>query len=44
MAKFNDYICAEILADKLELISKIDEGTEIEVNDNPLKVIVIKKG
>jgi isoleucyl-tRNA synthetase len=44
LAKFNDYICAEILADKLELISKIDEGTEIEVNDNPLKVIVSKKG
>jgi isoleucyl-tRNA synthetase len=44
LAKFNDYICAEILADKLELTSKIDEGTEIEVNDNPLKVIVLKKG
>ncbi|HTM91949.1 MAG TPA: isoleucine--tRNA ligase, partial [Flavisolibacter sp.] len=44
LAKFNDYICAEILADKLELISQIDEGTEIEVNDNPLKVIVSKKG
>ena len=44
LAKFNDYICAEILADKLELTSKIDGGTEIEVNDNPLKVIVLKKG
>ncbi|MFL5740498.1 MAG: isoleucine--tRNA ligase [Flavisolibacter sp.] len=44
LAKFNDYICAEILADKLELTSTIDEGTEIEVNDNPLKVIVLKKG
>lgn len=44
LAKFNDYICAEILADKLELTSQIDEGTEIEVNDNPLKVIVLKKG
>ncbi len=44
LAKFNDYICAEILADKLELISQIEEGTEIEVNDNPLKVIVLKKG
>jgi isoleucyl-tRNA synthetase len=44
LAKFNDYICAEILADKLELTSQIDEGTEIEVNDNPLKVIVSKKG
>ena len=44
LAKFNDYICAEILADKLEFISKIDDGIEIEVNDNPLKVIVLKKG
>lgn len=44
LAKYNDYICAEILADKLEISSKIDDGTEIEVNDNPLKVIVLKKG
>ncbi|HWI92479.1 MAG TPA: isoleucine--tRNA ligase [Flavisolibacter sp.] len=44
LAKFNDYICAEILADKLELTTQIDDGTEIEVNDNPLKVIVLKKG
>jgi isoleucyl-tRNA synthetase len=44
LAKFNDYICAEILADKLELTIQIDEGTEIEINDNPLKVIVLKKG
>lgn len=44
LAKFNNYICAEILADKLELTTQIDDGTEIEVNDNPLKVIVLKKG
>jgi len=44
LAKFNDYICAEILADKLELTTQIDEGTEIEINDNQLKVIVLKKG
>jgi isoleucyl-tRNA synthetase len=44
LAKYNDYICAEILADKLELTTQIDGGTEIEVNDNPLKVIVLKKG
>jgi len=44
LARFNDYICAEILADKLEFTTQIDEGTEIEVNDNPLKVIVLKKG
>ena len=44
LAKYNNYICAEILADKLELSSEIDGGTEIEVNDNHLKVIVLKKG
>ena len=44
LAKFNNYICAEILADKLELASDINGGTEIEVNDSTLKVIVLKKG
>ena len=44
LAKYNDYICAEILADKLELTTQIYDGTEIEVNDNHLKVIVLKKG
>ncbi|HEU4472564.1 MAG TPA: isoleucine--tRNA ligase [Flavisolibacter sp.] len=44
LAKYNDYICAEILADKLELTTQIDGGTEIEVNDNQLRVIVLKKG
>ncbi|MGE5519887.1 MAG: isoleucine--tRNA ligase, partial [Candidatus Dadabacteria bacterium] len=44
LAKFNDYICAEILADKLEITSDIQDGIEIDINDNPLKVIVLKKG
>jgi isoleucyl-tRNA synthetase len=44
LAQFNDYICAEILADKLELVAEIDNGTEIEINDISLKVIVLKKG
>ena len=44
LAKYNDYICAEILADKLELTTQIYDGTEIEVNDNHLKVIVLKMG
>jgi len=44
LAQFNDYICAEILADKLELVPEIEEGTEIEINDTSLKVIVLKKG
>ena len=44
ITQFNDYICAEILADKLELVPEITDGTEIEVNDVSLKVIVSKKG
>lgn len=44
LAKFNNYICAEILADKLEFTNDIDGGTEIELNDKALKVTVLKKG
>jgi isoleucyl-tRNA synthetase len=44
LAQFNDYICAEILADKLELVPEIEDGIEIEINDISLKVIVSKKG
>jgi isoleucyl-tRNA synthetase len=44
LAQFKDYICAEILADKLEFIAGIKDGTEIEINDVSLNVIVLKKG
>ncbi|HVZ55589.1 MAG TPA: isoleucine--tRNA ligase [Chitinophagaceae bacterium] len=44
LAQFKDYICAEILADELEVVGDLDTGTEIEVNDVFLKVIVSKKG
>lgn len=44
LTKFKAYICAEILADKLEILSELQGGTDIEVNDIPLKVIVLKKG
>jgi isoleucyl-tRNA synthetase len=43
LARFKDYICAEILADKLELDSGIEGGMEIDVNDISLKVNVLKK-
>ncbi|HEY1113000.1 MAG TPA: DUF5915 domain-containing protein, partial [Chitinophagaceae bacterium] len=43
LALYNKYICAEILADKLEVLPDLEGGVEIEVNDNPLKVIVLKK-
>jgi isoleucyl-tRNA synthetase len=42
ITQFKDYICAEILADKLELVPEIPNGTEIEVNDILLKVFVTK--
>ncbi|MEP7376913.1 MAG: isoleucine--tRNA ligase [Chitinophagaceae bacterium] len=44
LALFNTYICAEILADKLEIVPEMQEGTVIELNDVSLNVIVSKKG
>jgi isoleucyl-tRNA synthetase len=44
LSKYNNYICAEILADTLEFEKEFDGGTDIEVNDNHLKVTVNKKG
>ena len=44
LATFNAYICAEILADKLEIVPEIQGGTTIELNDVLLNVIVSKKG
>ena len=49
LAKYNNYICAEILADKLEIMPELKDRTDpaaigIEVNDVFLKVIISKKG
>ena len=41
--EFNYYICAEILADQIDLVSEITNGTLIEVNDVSLTVFVTKK-
>ena len=41
--KFKDYICSEILADRLDFVPDLLEGTQIEVNDAQLNVNVIKK-
>jgi isoleucyl-tRNA synthetase len=43
ITQFNDYICAEILADKLEFVAEIKDGISIEVNDYQLQVNIIKK-
>jgi isoleucyl-tRNA synthetase len=42
--KYNDYICREILADTIQWVSEITNGTEIEVNETLLQVAVNKKG
>ena len=44
LAQFKDYICAEILADKLEFVPDLKDGTAIDINDVSLNVIVLKKG
>ena len=44
LTRFKDYICAEILADKLEFVPGFKDGIEIEINDFLLNVIVSKKG
>ena len=42
--KYNDYICREILADSIDWVPRMEDGTEIEINDILLKVVVNKKG
>jgi isoleucyl-tRNA synthetase len=37
-----DYICAEILADDIKLVANLDNGTEIEVNDVNLNILISK--
>jgi isoleucyl-tRNA synthetase len=44
LAQFKDYICAEILADELDFVPELKDGTTIDINDNSLNVIVLKKG
>lgn len=39
---FNDYIRAEILADSIEILPQLTDGTEIEVNEAKLKVLISK--
>lgn len=41
---YNDYICREILAESITWVADMQEGTDIEVNDQMLKVRIIKKG
>ncbi len=42
LIQFKDYICREILADTLEFVPQISNGTPIEVNEATINVNVIK--
>jgi isoleucyl-tRNA synthetase len=44
LATFKTYICAEILADRLDFSNTISDGIEVEINDEIIKVDVTKKG
>jgi isoleucyl-tRNA synthetase len=39
---FSSYICAEILAEKIEIATVPDSGTEIEINEITLKILISK--
>jgi isoleucyl-tRNA synthetase len=43
ITEFNEYICAEILAEKINFLPKISEGTEIDVNNDTFTVNISKK-
>ncbi len=42
--QFNDYICREILAENITWVSTLQQGTEIDVNEQMLKIRITKKG
>jgi isoleucyl-tRNA synthetase len=44
IGEYKSYICAEILADNLDLVQQTANGTEVEVNDMLIKIQVSKKG
>lgn len=44
LANFKTYICAEILADRLEFLSSLPQATAIDINDEIINVLVTKNG
>ena len=43
IVKYNDYICREILADSINWVDEVANATELDVNDNLLKVSITKQ-
>jgi isoleucyl-tRNA synthetase len=42
--KFSDYICREILALEIDWVSSLEEGVDVEINDQKLRISVLQKG
>jgi isoleucyl-tRNA synthetase len=42
--KFSDYICREILAFEIDWVSSLEEGVDVEINDQKLRISVLQKG
>jgi isoleucyl-tRNA synthetase len=43
IVKYNDYICREILADSINWVDEVADATELDVNENLLKVSITKQ-
>ena len=43
ITEFNEYICAEILAEKIEFSSKVADGEDVDVNNDTFTVKITKK-
>jgi isoleucyl-tRNA synthetase len=43
ITEFNEYICAEILAENIQFLPKIQQGTKIDVNNDTFTVNISKK-
>jgi isoleucyl-tRNA synthetase len=42
--KFSDYICREILAFEIDWVSSLEDGVDVEINDQKLRISVLQKG
>jgi isoleucyl-tRNA synthetase len=42
--EFSDYICREILALQIDWVPSIEEGVDVEINDQKLRISVLQKG
>ena len=42
--EFSDYICDEILALKIDWVPALEEGVDVDINDQKLRISVLQKG